>query len=93
MIDSGSDNTFIPVDLAERLNLEKIGDKDFDGATGTTETCDLYLVRLEFHDLVFNEFPVYSLKNEDTILIGRDILNDYNITLDGPRLEYSITHP
>ena len=53
---------------------------------------NLYVANLAFLDLKLESFPVVPVDYPE-ILIGRDIINDYILTLDGPNRLFSIEEP
>jgi predicted aspartyl protease len=90
LIDSGAAMTCIPGRLVRDLALIRIADTGVTGATGHTEQEGIYRANLEFLGMRFNNFPVTSLRNKAYMIIGRDILNKYLTTLNGPALDFSI---
>lgn len=90
LIDSGSDYTIISRRIANALMLETVGDEDLTGATGDSENSCLHTATVEFLGFRFENFPIHSMKRDDFILIGRDIINSYLVRLNGPSQEFSI---
>ena len=93
VIDSGASRTCIPVNTARILGLVRKGDVRTSGAT-VRERIPLprYVVDLKFLGRDFNANPVLGIERPHA-LIGRDILNEYVATLDGPALQYTLTEP
>jgi hypothetical protein len=89
-IDTGSDVTLVPVALIRKLAPKLHG-----------------WCRLHSHDLTSKRWPMYFLKvviegcevgavgciatNRAGVLLGRDVLNQFVITLDGKNLAFSLT--
>lgn len=94
LIDSGASRTAIPHRVAVDLNLRKLNDETrVGGALGGNEPRPLYKADLSFIGLNFQNHTVVSLPDDperERILIGRDILNRYTTTLDGPQRQFSI---
>lgn len=65
---------------------------NINGATGQVELMGLYTATLEFLGLHFTHHPVVSL-NRSYIIIGRDVLNQYNCVHSGPTLTFSLQSP
>lgn len=87
IIDSGAEYTSIPASFAADFQLEKRGEIPVIGTTGPSEVQDIYEVHLEFLGLMFALHPVLAgtgAITEEFILIGRDILNSYQVMLHGP---------
>ena len=83
-VDTGADRTVIPTVLAERLQLDEVERREFEGLGG-------YRVSLALLDVLITVRgcpPVWvtaaGSAGEPYILLGRDVLNRYKIVLDGP---------
>ena len=91
LIDSGASITCIPEHIVLALSLRKIREIPVSGATtGQKIPRPYYVVDLRFLGFSFPANPVLSMPKRYA-LIGRDILNQYTTTLDGPALQFSIT--
>jgi len=94
LFDSGASRTAIPHRVAVTLNLRMIRDDVMvGGAVGSPEARPLFIADLIFAELNFTNHPVLSIIREadrDYVLIGRDILNRYKTTLDGPQRQFSL---
>ena len=92
ILDTGSDRTCIPArvftELGER-NFE-YGIAKVQGAGGGPFQRTTFIVHVRFGECDFYDLEVISLE-EDFALIGRDILNQHKVTLDGPKLRFDIT--
>jgi hypothetical protein len=91
LLDTGSPITLIPERLIERLGIanmvyEKIRIR---GATNQVEERRAYLIHLKVASWNFYDFRVGTFK-KPYALIGRDIINRYNITLDGPQQRWMV---
>jgi hypothetical protein len=88
-LDTAADETLIPEDLAADLNLTFQGYAEaagFDGELGLylTHKVDLIVGRRHFVELEVTAAPIVH------ILLGRDVLNQLFVTLDGPQLNFAI---
>ena len=90
LLDTGADQTTIPLVTAQELRSRQIGDRDVRGATGVWESRPLYAVDIRFGGLVFSSVVVMAI-DYPVVLIGRDILNDLVVTFDGPNETFTIT--
>ncbi|NJO84209.1 MAG: hypothetical protein HC828_16425 [Blastochloris sp.] len=89
-LDTGADETIIPEDLAADLNLLLRGQSltfAFDNSTQLylSYTIDLLITGHNFIDLEVTAAPITY------ILLGRDVLNEFVITLDGPQRMFTIS--
>ena len=91
LIDSGADGSLIPQTLIEKLNLCMVGEvrvgdykaekeEDF-------ETCPVYSVHLTIPPLEPVLAQVTPKDSRRYAIIGRNIINDWLLTLDGPKLK------
>ena len=89
MIDTGSDVSFIPMDLADELDLQFLRVGVFDGIGGEGIARPMFRVFLTVLDSEPRKYEVAGW-HEDFALLGRDVLNRYHIILDGPNLTLTI---
>jgi len=90
IVDSGSDMTCIKDDIIGLLKLEFFGYATVAGDTGEEDDYQTAIVRIEtpfgVHELT--EVVIDSNTNEN--LLGRDVLNRWKVTLDGPNQQMTI---
>jgi hypothetical protein len=91
--DTAADRTVLPGSVVEELALVEDGRAQFQGFAGEVIELPIFLVELQVHD--FPALPVRAVlgKNEPYILLGRDVLNEHRILLDGPQLVVEIEPP
>lgn len=90
LIDSGASASCIPDQTAQALGLRLIGEGNVGGAVSeSSQKRRYYIANLEFFNLTFPNHPIVGLPNTYAI-IGRDILNLFVTTLNGPALQFSI---
>jgi predicted aspartyl protease len=89
-VDSAADRTVIPVRIAEALRLESVEELEFEGIGGRVETMPIYSIRLAIRGLDPIPVSVAAHGGEQYVLLGRDLLNRYKITLDGPNQKLEI---
>lgn len=81
LVDTGADTTVIPLEVATRLRLPRVGEVAVRGVGGTRHRAAIHTVMVEvagFRDSV----EAIALGGEG--LIGRDLLNRWVVTLRGP---------
>jgi predicted aspartyl protease len=83
LIDTGADCTLMPTRVARQLKLPMIGRIRVKGVTGNPRAVAVYAARLQLAG--FTVLARIAALGSETIL-GRDLLNRWRITLDGPRL-------
>ncbi|MEM9774399.1 MAG: hypothetical protein AAF902_07450 [Chloroflexota bacterium] len=83
LVDSGSDITSVPQRYLDHLNVRAVEEVSLTGIHGVKRNVKIYDVwlKLASHPPVFIEV-IGDQVNTDVIL-GRDVLNDYEVTLNG----------
>ncbi|MBI2919235.1 MAG: retroviral-like aspartic protease family protein [Chloroflexi bacterium] len=85
MVDTGCDITAVPHDLVERLGLKRVGEIPLREVLGGDRVRGpVYLASLELEGHPLGTIQVTAC-NDNCILLGRDVLNDWKVTLDGPQ--------
>lgn len=90
-LDSGAGMTVIPSSLVDRWKLvphSTVTVRAYDGHVSTRPT---YLVDLAIGKRQFTQVKV-TLSPRTNVLLGRDVLNQLRITLDGPHQITEIHH-
>jgi predicted aspartyl protease len=81
LIDSGADLTVIPVTTVEELHLPEVARIRVRGVGGTSHEVVTYSVEIETAGIVA---LVRVVALGDRALVGRDLLNQWTVTLRGP---------
>jgi len=85
-------STAVPADVAHQLALTKFSDVVLTRYMGPTMLAESYVVNLTLHDFDVAAVEVV-LTDSPYVILGRDILNQFHITLDGPHLRLEIQLP
>jgi|694.fasta_scaffold53786_2 hypothetical protein len=90
LIDSGADATSIPLHALRQIGALPAESRWLRGVTGERHRVELYEVYLQIG--VYGQYLlVVGDTFSDEAIVGRDILNHYVVTLDGPASVVEIT--
>ncbi|MCE9564101.1 MAG: retropepsin-like domain-containing protein [Planctomycetes bacterium] len=89
-VDSGADRTVIPTQLATQLKLDEIERRIFEGLGGQRVALAIFRVVLAIRGCTPVVVDTAGSHGEPHILLGRDVLNHFRITLDGPNAKLEI---
>lgn len=89
-LDSAADRTVFPQSLIDALGTAASGAVILAGFGGTPTTCLLYEVLLALPSFSTIRLEVIAHADEPWVLLGRDVLNRYVVTLDGQALRLTI---
>lgn len=83
LIDSGADATMLPFMILQTVEARYVETRQMRGVTGVAQTVDLYIITIEIGQQTVPAIrAIATLDNE--AIIGRDVLNQLVITLNGP---------
>jgi hypothetical protein len=85
LLDTGADATFVPIDLLEQLKIGESGPATVRSHFGERQKVRLYVVSFEFGNLLIPGLYVVGDDVGDEIILGRDVLNNIPLFLDGPQ--------
>ena len=85
-IDVAADRTVITEKMVEHLQLVPLDEVHVEGFGGQLFLVKTYCVELTIRSSQRKTVEVIAHAEEPFVLLGRDILNDFRIILDGPRL-------
>jgi predicted aspartyl protease len=83
-IDSGADRSVIPSALIEQLHLQPMRKLPVAGLGSDVQHLDTYFVAAQIRGAKPRSLEVIAVDHEPFVLLGRDLLNEFRITLDGP---------
>jgi predicted aspartyl protease len=86
LIDTGADFSVIPGRLVDDLGLVPLDWAQAIGFGGQLLTLPTFLVELRIRQLNPFTIKVLASPDESYALLGRDVLNRFRISLDGPNL-------
>jgi predicted aspartyl protease len=92
LIDSGAFMTAIPEDFIDKLRIFPAGEVSTRGYKEGEQTHRTYFVDVSFNGFSFPNTEVMAVKRKN-VLIGRDILNQLKLILDGKNLNFDILDP
>jgi predicted aspartyl protease len=92
-LDTGAYKTVIPQGSVDQLGLLRVRECQVEGLDGVVVVLPTYLVEIAIKDLSPVVAEVLASPGEQYVLLGRDMLNRFKITLDGPNLELFIEEP
>lgn len=84
MIDSGADATILPLHVLQKVNARYFETRILRGTDGARISVNRYLVHLTIGDFHFHSIRAIASDAAGEPLIGRDVLNQLTVTLDGP---------
>ena len=89
-LDTAADTTVVPASVVEILGLVQLGEAEIMGFGGHITTVPTFLVSLAVREFEPILVKVLANPDEPCVLLGRDVLNQYRVLLDGPRLKLQI---
>ena len=90
LLDTGADMTMLPASAFAALQLKHGDEVEIEGATGLTEIIGVSVVQIAIRGLPPVNLAVGNLNLETYSIVGRDYLNRYRISFDGPNLKLLI---
>jgi len=89
LIDSGADVTVVPATVAQRLGISLAGAPEYElmAYDGTPRAVPAVRLKVVFLGRTFS--GQFLLLEQESGIIGRNILNAIALVLDGPRLTWS----
>jgi Aspartyl protease len=85
-LDTAADKTVIPMSAVRDLGLEQAGLLQVAGLGNAAMPVPVYVVEMVLHEMTPVTVDVLSVAGEEHVLLGRDVLNRYRVTFDGPKL-------
>jgi len=91
-LDTGADISAIPTDVVVRLGLQPTRTIPVEGYDGVVTHLRTYVIALEMPVARFQRLEVIAVP-ENYAILGRDVLNRFLTTLDGPNQAFTMEIP
>jgi predicted aspartyl protease len=88
LVDTGADCTLVSVALARRLGLPRIDVVTVSGVGGARKQASVHAAVVELGKL---RLLIRAVAFAEEAILGRDVLNQIRVVLDGPGLEIAVT--
>ena len=82
--DSGADGTMLPRDILEAVGAEYADTVVLRGTAGGVQQLDRYTVRIRIADEAVHGIEAAATAAGGEPILGRDVLNTFVVTLNGP---------
>lgn len=91
IVDTGAVMTCVPEKLIKRIGGDRLGYsvRQISSVGAKRHPCKTYFINLKVAKCEFRNIEVVAVDREYAIL-GRDILNQYSVTFDGPSLRWEV---
>lgn len=90
-IDTGSDASTIPLAILQQIAARHVDRRWAKAIQGTRYAVDNYLVTIHIATEVLYGVQVIANEHTDEVIVGRDVLNQLHLTLDGLGLTTTIS--
>jgi hypothetical protein len=84
LVDSGADATIIPLNSLQEIRARRSRKMWMRGTAGGRLLVDLYQISLQLGPFVQTLLEVVGSRQNDEVIVGRDVLNHLTVTLKGP---------
>lgn len=91
IVDSGADATLIPIRILKEIGAKKRSQRLMVGVSGVSITVDMYVVVLKLGQGRPIHLEVIGAAGDTEPILGRDILNQYAVLLNGPGLTVEVS--
>jgi hypothetical protein len=87
VVDSGADATLLPIDALDAAGASYVGTRRMRGITGHALTVDVYVTLLQVGPHLVTGVRAVAQSPGSEAILGRDVLNQLEVTLNGPAQE------
>jgi predicted aspartyl protease len=87
LVDTGADGTLVPAQIVRRLGLPPVDVVAVSGVDGLKQRATVHLASVQLGELRVN---ARIIAFADEAILGRDVVNQLSVTLDGPSLTISL---
>jgi predicted aspartyl protease len=88
-LDTAADMTAVPLNLIKQLGMKIASSVEVAGYEADYAVVSTYLVGIELPQARIRRVEVVPI-SEDYVLLGRDVLNNFFINLNGPELTFDV---
>ena len=86
-LDTGADATMIPVNILAPAGARYVEQQRMRGLVGDAVTVNLYLTAVHIGEHIIHGIRAIGVAPGSEAIIGRDVLNQLEVALNGPALE------
>lgn len=86
-IDTGADVTMLPSDTLRGAGGRLVEEGRMRGITGEAEIVNLYSIAVHIAGITIHGIRAAAMKKNSEAILGRDVLNQLELTLNGPAQE------
>ena len=83
LVDSGADATMMPRHILRQVGAEFLETRRMRGVIGVSQRVRVYIVAIHIGEQVLHGVRVAELAAGDETILGRNVLNQLRLTLDG----------
>ena len=83
LIDSGSDVTQIPLPILRAIKARETDDRWVRDVSGLRYPVPIYMVQLQIGEFILPSMEVVGRSGTNEVIVGRDVLNQFIVTLNG----------
>ena len=91
IVDSGADGCLAPINVLQDLNLLPIRRARMRGVSGIGLSVEVFLVSLQIGPIILKGVRVIGDRHGNELIVGRNVLNQLIVTLDGLAGEVEIS--
>lgn len=84
IVDSGADATIFPIHGLERADVEQVGRARMRWGSHSSQVYDVYLAAVRVGRDLIHGVRILANKENSEAVLGRDVLNQLVVTLNGP---------
>lgn len=84
LVDSGADGTLVPVDLLEEIGAISVASGRLTSLWEESRSVYIYLVKMEVGPCILPSIRVAGVPSGTKVILGRNVLNQISLTLNGP---------
>jgi predicted aspartyl protease len=89
-LDTAADRTVVPRRIVDDLGLVQMDELAISGVGGHISLMPTFGVLFRVHQFSFARLEILAHQEEPFVLLGRDVLNQFRILLDGPNQAFEI---